>query len=124
MKIAFSPNGMFSMINRQLDEETIFHTARKIADTDGRQEYLDQICAGDQALRQRVEALLATHEQQSEFLRSKPPLAPTLDQPSFPEAAGQQIGRYKLLQQIGEGGLAWSLWRNRLDRYGVRSRLS
>ena len=46
------------MSSRQLDEERIFHVARDLSNPATRAEYLDQICAGDQALRERVEALL------------------------------------------------------------------
>ncbi len=92
------------MASRQLDEEAIFHVARAIPTRDARSAYLDQICVGDQALRERVEALLAVHEQEQDFLRSSPEPAPTIDQPRISEGPGHQIGRYKLLQKIGEGG--------------------
>jgi hypothetical protein len=78
--------------------------ARQIPGVDAQSTYLDQVCAGDQALRERVEALLAVHEQEQEFLKSHPEVAPTIDRPAPTEAVGQQIGRYKLLQKIGEGG--------------------
>ena len=42
------------MASRQLDEEAIFHVARGLADLNLRSTYLDQICAGDQALREYV----------------------------------------------------------------------
>ena len=90
-------------MSHQLDEEAIFGVARQL-NGDGRSTYLDQVCAGDQALRERVEALLTVHEQEQEFLKSNPEVAPTIDRPAPAEAVGQQIGRYKLLQQIGEGG--------------------
>ena len=91
------------MNSRQLDEERIFHVARKLSDVEAQTEYLDQICAGDQALRERVEALLEVHEQDQDFLRSADEPAPTQDEP-LTEDAGTVIGRYKLLQKIGEGG--------------------
>ena len=59
------------MGSRQPDEETIFHTARKIDDAEMRREYLGQICAGDQPLRERVEALLKVHDQEQAFLKSE-----------------------------------------------------
>lgn len=45
------------MSSQQLDEEAIFHVVRGIPDPDTRAVYLNQTCAGDQALRERVEAL-------------------------------------------------------------------
>ena len=92
------------MASRQLDEAAIFHTARLIDNPDARSRYLDQICAGDQALRERVEALLEVHEQEQGLLKSSPEPAPTADQQLISEGPGHEIGRYKLLQRIGEGG--------------------
>lgn len=57
------------MASRVLDEERIFHTARKLPDSEAQAEYLDQIFAGDLALRERVEALLAGHEHDQQFLK-------------------------------------------------------
>jgi tetratricopeptide (TPR) repeat protein len=70
--------------------------------------FLDQACVGDARLRQEVESLLAAHEQAESFLETPPPkLAATETQvvrTLLTEKAGDSIGRYKLLQQIGEGG--------------------
>ena len=65
------------MSSQQLDEERIFHTARGISDPEIQSDYLDQICSGDQALRERVEALLEVHEKEQDFLKSLPEPAPT-----------------------------------------------
>jgi hypothetical protein len=99
-----------------MTEETIFATARAKADPTERAAYLDEACAGDPALRARVEALLHSHEQASDFL-NQPAVARATDpeQPFAPSDAGQvsdcdasldsRIGPYRLLQQIGEGGM-------------------
>src|ERR1700704_1182915 len=71
-----------------------------------RQAYLDGACAGDAALRAEVEALLEASERAGSFLESPaaaPPIA-TIDVP-IREGPGTVIGPYKLLQQIGEGGM-------------------
>src|ERR1700690_3253356 len=67
--------------------------------------YLIEACGGDDSLRQRVEALLRAHESVEAFmdhpavdLRREPLVVQPAEQP------GDKIGRYKLLQQIGEGG--------------------
>ena len=76
---------------------------------------LQIFCGEDNALRQRIEALLAAHEAPGGILgdalaappaKAGTPNAPTLDTPEpFPdEAVGQTLGRYKLLERIGEGG--------------------
>ena len=69
-----------------------------------RSAYLEQICGQDLDLRQRVEALLARHEEAGSFLQPPAPvLGTTLDEP-LTERPGTVIGAYKLLEQIGEGG--------------------
>ena len=70
--------------------------------------YLDQACAGDAALRKQVEALLQSHEQATRFLET-PPAGLDFQRTvrvaaQLTEKPGDKIGRYKLLQQIGEGG--------------------
>ena len=87
--------------------------------------FVEEACAADTSLREQVEALLKSHKDAGEFMKD-----PT-DLPSVPaaasggdisaqqtlriesgatvkagpnESAGKVIGRYKLLQQIGEGG--------------------
>jgi WD40 repeat protein/serine/threonine protein kinase len=51
-----------------MTERTIFLTALDITGQAERRAYLDQACAGDAALRHQVEALLAAHEREGEFL--------------------------------------------------------
>src|SRR2546425_4240236 len=72
--------------------------------------FLDRECSGDVELRQRVESLLQAHERSGEFLNRPPAEMPaetfmiTTGMVPVTEKAGDRIGRYKLLQQIGEGG--------------------
>ena len=104
-----------------LDEEAIFQLARQIDRPDARRLYLDQACGPDTDLRARLNALIRAHDEERSFLE-RPALPPPASGPetaSFaygdgtsPEyngplpAAGTIIaGRYKLLQQIGEGGM-------------------
>src|SRR6266481_1434898 len=70
--------------------------------------YLEEACKGDAALRQRVEDLLHFHEQAEGFLEGPPSgvdfkRTEVITVP-LSEKPGDKIGRYKLLQQIGEGG--------------------
>ena len=87
-------------------EETIF-SAAVLLPTAARAGYLEQVCGGDVELRQRVQELLEVHETESGFMAE--PAAPAVTRKEFgvthrPEQPGDRIGRYKLLQQIGEGG--------------------
>jgi serine/threonine protein kinase/WD40 repeat protein len=73
---------------------------------DERAAYLANVCGGDEALRQKVAALLRTHDHVGDFLETSPQKASIAArvENSAGEKAGDRIGRYKLLQQIGEGG--------------------
>ncbi|MDG1896956.1 MAG: hypothetical protein P8J37_18775 [Fuerstiella sp.] len=92
------------MTQHQRDEERIFHVARGLDNSELRQEYLNQICEGDQGLRERVDALLAVHEKERTFLKSQAEKESTVLYSGITETVAQKIGRYKLLQKIGEGG--------------------
>ena len=67
-----------------------------------REAYLDKVCGDDTALRQKVESLIADHFEAGDFLE-KPAMVAD-DQP-LAEKPGDQIGPYKLLQELGEGGM-------------------
>ena len=84
--------------------EEIFDQAISIEDPTERDFFIHQACAADQALLDRVKALLVAHHNTDDLL--EPAYAET-DVPLFSPASerlGTQIGPYKLLQQIGEGG--------------------
>ena len=71
------------------------------------EEQLAQACHGDDELRNRVRALLRAHTEPGSFLE-QPALVPdatVLHESPIAERAGTVIGPYKLLQQVGEGGM-------------------
>ena len=99
-------------------EKSLFYEALEVADLAKRKLFLDQACAGDAELRAAVEGLLATQGEAEEFFAestsSMTRLAGELESAvaqeeergelAAEEKPGTMIGRYKLLQKIGEGG--------------------
>jgi eukaryotic-like serine/threonine-protein kinase len=87
-------------------EEEIFGAALALPAAE-RLVYLAQACGSDLELNARVAALLHAHQQSENFLEVPPSeivrsVTPTTTLAA--ESAGDRIGRYKLLQKIGEGG--------------------
>ena len=86
--------------------ESVFNAALAIASPEERAQYLDQACGADPQLRMQVEELLAAYPRVERFLESPAGgQSATIDQPAPLECPGTMIGPYKLLQQIGEGGM-------------------
>jgi serine/threonine protein kinase/tetratricopeptide (TPR) repeat protein len=86
---------------------SIFFGALERLTAEERAAYLDAACGKHVELRARIEALLRAHEQAGSFLPEKVHAADTqatTDRPGA-ERPGTTIGPYKLLQQIGEGGM-------------------
>lgn len=71
-----------------------------------RSAFLDQACAGDEALRRKVEALLAAHERAEGFIET-----PAMEVAARALAGqahsmvGRQLGRYRILSLLGAGGM-------------------
>jgi WD40 repeat protein/serine/threonine protein kinase len=94
------------MSDAEQREEAVFEAARQ-RQGDERAAYLDETCAGDPALRERVEGLLGALERAGALLDepvvTRESTSPTAVLPPTAQA-GDHVGPYKLLQQIGEGG--------------------
>src|SRR5215475_5510162 len=88
-------------------ERELFFEALSKSSAEERKAFLDGACYNRPELRQRVDQLLADHFREDSFL-DKPavdgPATIKLD-PPIDETAGTLVGRYKLLQKIGEGGM-------------------
>jgi WD40 repeat protein/serine/threonine protein kinase len=94
------------MGNGMKDLKTIFSEAAEIEHPVERKAYLDDVCRGNERLRTEVEELLQAHEQAGSFLRSSPiDACLTAEGPIAVEGPGTRIGRYELLELIGEGGM-------------------
>ena len=93
-------------------EETIFEQALGMASLPERDAYLREACGGDERLLNSLQRLLGVHDRAGRFMDPRPqdaganPSLTALLDPSLPitEKPGDRIGRYKLLEKIGEGG--------------------
>jgi len=87
--------------------EEIFDKAVEITDPKEQATFLDQACGGDEKLRAEVDVLLKWNQEAGSFLDvAGSDGTATLDSDAVPDASGTVIGRYKLLEKIGEGGMA------------------
>ena len=92
-------------MSKNLDQlEALFEGAVALATQAQRSEYLDRACP-DPGLRREVESLLASHEHPDDIFEAQPTLPQTQDY----DSEGTMIGRYKLLEFLGEGGCGISL---------------
>jgi eukaryotic-like serine/threonine-protein kinase len=83
-----------------MNEESLFAAALEKAAGAERQGFLDGACASDKGLRRRVELLLAADGHAGGLLDREA----SGEAPATAEGPGTVIGRYKLREQIGEGG--------------------
>ena len=85
--------------------ETLLCAAIEISSDTEREAYLENACGTDSELREKVERLVVAHFQAGGFLKySNALIGETMELPTL-EQAGSRIGNYKLLEQIGEGGM-------------------
>jgi eukaryotic-like serine/threonine-protein kinase len=86
-------------------QEEIFSQALALP-AEERAAFLDRVCGGDAALRRGVEELLQAHLGAGSFLGASAAFAPEIvpGRQTPGEVTGERIGRYTLIQKLGEGG--------------------
>ncbi len=93
-------------MNDSCDRDVVVFTEALKLPASERAAYLERACGGDGELRRKVEALLGGHDEVGDFLECSPRKVSSQARlgASAGEKPGDRVGRYKLLQQIGEGG--------------------
>ncbi len=108
------------MSNRVKSIQSLLLEALEIPDLSERSQFLDQACGADASLRAELEELISAQAAAGQFLPEVPTTGAGdmarvsaaaaavrsgfLSEPSLTESPGDRIGRYRLLQKIGEGG--------------------
>src|SRR5712692_9876048 len=84
--------------------ERVYHSVLERQE-DQRAAFLEEACAGDDALRLEVESLLAQEQKGEQLLESLPWKGPKGRGYSPPTLEGRQIGPYHVLSLLGAGGM-------------------
>jgi serine/threonine protein kinase/tetratricopeptide (TPR) repeat protein len=89
-----------------MKERDIFDAALAIAEPDKRDAFLAAACGDDADLKDHLRGLLAAERGLGSFLEAPAPTPTlTITPPPIAEQPGTVIGPYKLMEQIGEGGM-------------------
>src|SRR5262249_20177730 len=87
------------------DVKSIFGKAMDLQSAAERAAYLDEACRGEPLLRDEVESLLRAAQEAGGFFEGLGPSAAITAPEPMTERPGTVIGPYKIMEQIGEGGM-------------------
>ena len=93
------------MLDIDSSAKSIFYEALDRESPEQLGAFIDEACSSDADLRRRVDELLRAHQDAGNFLGGASPDDSTIEHSPVEEQPGTIIGPYKLLQQIGEGGM-------------------
>ncbi len=89
-------------------EEVLYEGLISLEDPSQRQGFLDETCRGNPEMRARLEELVSMHDEAEDFfgitLDASCASLPEPDSGESLEVIGTRIGRYLLLERLGEGG--------------------
>jgi serine/threonine protein kinase/Tol biopolymer transport system component/tetratricopeptide (TPR) repeat protein len=87
--------------------EKVFNSALKQAPEE-QSAYLEQACEGDESLLRQVETLIASYKKAGDFISQTPSTQQESERPAEDTGSaliGRRIGSYKIVRQIGRGGM-------------------
>src|SRR5262245_65681702 len=84
--------------------DSVFQAALELDSEASRTAFVREACGNDDEFRSRVDRLLAAHLQAGSFMSITEAVASS-EERSATDSPGPVIGPYKLLEQIGEGGM-------------------
>jgi len=99
-----------------LEVKTIFNAALDLPAA-ARAAFVEEKCAADDALREEVEALLASSDEAAGFIEA-PALtrvANLVTEEKMPSLIGKQIGAYRIEKELGRGGMGAVFLARRAD---------
>lgn len=91
------------------DIKSIFGKALVIESPTDRQVFLDEVCGEDPKLRAEVASLLEAHRARGGLFGDLEPSPDATTDAPAPDRPGSVIGPYKIVEQIGEGGMG-TVW--------------
>src|ERR1051326_2317428 len=102
-------------------EKTVFLEAVELSSPTERLEYLDRVCKDDAPLRARVDALLRASDEPRPLLDTPETVRKIIEGSTALECPGVMVGPYRLVEQLGEGGMGLVFVAEQMQQIGRAS---